>query len=120
MTTLTTSPDVSSLRTAIESRDAEGIVAWYSEGAILTVLDRDHPPAAPAVYQGVDAIRTYYRDVCGRNIRHKVTDVVATPEGLAFTQSCAYPDGTGVLCATVAQTAHGKIQRQTAVQVWDS
>ena len=47
-------------------------------------------------------------------------DAVATPAGLAYTQHCRYPDGTAVLCATVASTSDGKITRQTAVQVWDS
>ena len=108
------------LRTAIEARDADGVVAWYAEDATLTILDRDHPPAAPAVYRGLDAIRVYYQDICGRNIHHEVRDAVATPDGLAFTQHCAYPDGAAVLCATVARTRGGKIYSQTAVQVWDS
>jgi hypothetical protein len=111
--------DIEGLRAAIEARDATGVVARYTEDAILTILDRDHPPSAPAVYRGLDAIRAYYQDICGRNIHHEVRDAVATPEGLAFTQHCSYPDGTAVLCATVARTSGGKIHRQTAVQVWD-
>ncbi|HUK71974.1 MAG TPA: nuclear transport factor 2 family protein [Streptosporangiaceae bacterium] len=121
----TTSPttsghDIERLRTAIEARDASRVVAWYAEDATLTILDRDHPPSAPAVYRGLHAIRDYYQDICGRNIHHEVRDAVATAEGLAFTQHCSYPDGTAVLCATVARTRNGKIHRQTAVQVWDS
>jgi hypothetical protein len=84
------------------------------------VLDRDHPPAAPAVYQGLAAIGEYYRDVCGRNISHRIEDAVSSPTGLAFTQHCRYPDGAEVLCSSVAAVSNGKIQRQTAVQVWDS
>ena len=88
--------------------------------AVERQLDRDHPPAAPAVHRGLDAIRAYYQDICGRNVNHQVRDVVATPDGFAFTQHCSYPDGTAVLCATVARTQDGKIRSQTAVQVWDS
>lgn len=121
MTTLdTTSPDIATLSSAIESRDAEGIIAWYAPGAVLTVLDRDHPPASPAVYPGLDAISAYYRDICGRNLAHHVADAVATADGLAYTQHCQYPDGTQVICSTVATLAGGKIQNQTAVQAWDS
>jgi ketosteroid isomerase-like protein len=120
MTTTTTTPDLSALGHAIESRDAEAIAAWYAEDAVLTVLDRDHPPATPTVFEGVDAIADYYRDVCGRNIAHRVTDAVGTASGLAYTQHCRYPDGTGVVCATVATLHEGKIERQTAVQVWDA
>jgi len=106
--------------TAIEARDTDGILAWYADDATLTILDRDHPPAAPTVYSGLDAIRGYFADVCGRNIRHEVRDIVATADGLAFTQHCAYPDGTAVVCVTVARTSGGRIQSQTAVQVWDA
>jgi hypothetical protein len=53
-------------------------------------------------------------------MRHEVRDIVATPDGLAFTQHCAYPDGTTVVRVTVAVTSGGRIQAQTAVQVWDA
>jgi SnoaL-like domain len=117
-----TSPavDIHALRTAIEARDADGVAAWYAPDAALTILDRDHPPAAPTVHRGLDAIRAYYQDICCRNVSHKVRDAVSTPEGFAFTQHCSYPDGTAVVCATVARTQGGKISSQTAVQVWDS
>jgi len=39
---------------------------------------------------------------------------------LAFTQTCAYPDGTKVFCAAMLELQDGKIVRQTAVQAWDS
>ena len=116
---MTTTVDMDSLRTAIESRDADGVTAWYADDAVLTILDRDHPPAAPAVYAGLTAIRAYYQDVCGRNIQHEVRDLVATQDGIAFTQHCRYPEGAGVLCVTVARTHDNKISTQTAVQVWD-
>jgi hypothetical protein len=121
MTTTTASTvDVSDLKTAIESRDAAGVAAWYTEDATLTILDRDHPPAAPSVLVGREAIHEYYRDVCGRNITHQVRDLVSTEDGLAFTQHCRYPDGARVVCVTVARFSAGKISAQTAVQVWDA
>jgi hypothetical protein len=119
-TPASTTPDIAGLSAAIEARDAAGILTWYAEDASLSVLDRDHPPAAPAVYQGLDAIGAYYREVCGRNIAHQVRDAVATADGLGFTQHCSYPDGATVLCATIATVRAGKIHRQTAVQVWDA
>ena len=115
-----TTTDISALTKAIENRDADGVVAWYTGDATLTVLDKDHPPAAPLVFTGAEAIGAYYRDVCGRNIQHEVRDVVSTAGGLAYTQHCRYPDGTGVVCATVAATRDGRIHSQTAIQVWDS
>ena len=115
-----TTTDISALSKAIENRDADGVLAWYADDATLTVLDKDHPPAAPLVLTGTEAIGAYYRDVCGRNMQHEVRDAVSTAGGLAYTQHCRYPDGTAVVCATVASTRDGRISRQTAIQVWDS
>lgn len=112
--------DLADLSAAIERRDAAGILAWYAEDATLTILDRDHPPAAPADYHGLDAIGGYYRDICGRNLKHQISDAVSTPTGIAYRQQCSYPDGAGVVCVSVAAVQGGRIQRQTAVQVWDS
>lgn len=120
MSTTTGTTGISRLSTAIESRDAEAILGWYAPDAVLTVLDRDHPPTAPAVYRGLDEIGAYYRDVCGRNMEHEVHDAVATESGLGYAQHCRYPDGTRVVCTTVATLRDGRIDRQTAVQVWDS
>jgi ketosteroid isomerase-like protein len=115
-----TTTDISALSKSIEARDAEGVLTWYADDATLTVLDKDHPPAAPLVLSGTEAIGAYYRDVCGRNIQHEVRDLISTADGLAYTQHCRYPDGMGVVCATVATTRDGRIHRQTAIQVWDS
>jgi hypothetical protein len=115
-----TTPDMTSLSHAIESRDAAAVTAWYHPDAVLTLYDRDHAPAAPQVFTGAAEIGAYYRDVCGRNIAHEVRDAVATTDGLAYTQHCRYPDGLGVVCVTVATLHDGRIARQTAIQVWDS
>jgi ketosteroid isomerase-like protein len=120
MTDITAPTASTTLAAAIEARDAESIIARYDDDAVLTVLDRDHPPAAPALYRGRQAIGDYYRDVCGRNIDHQVRDLVATAGGLAFAQHCRYPDGTKVVCTTVAALEDGRIVRQTSIQVWDS
>ena len=118
--TTATAPDVTTLTTAIESRDADGVTDWYTADATLTILDRDHPPSAPAVYRGRDAIGSYYRDICGRNVQHSVSDLVVTEHGLAFVQHCRYPEGSKVVCLTVARLANRKIERQSVAQVWDA
>jgi hypothetical protein len=120
MSSLTSATGFTRLSTAIESRDADAILGWYAADAVLTVLDRDHPPTAPAVYRGLDEIGVYYRELCGRNIEHEVRDAVATDSGFGFTQHCRYPDGARVVCTTVATMRDGRIDRQTAVQAWDS
>jgi len=38
---------------------------------------------------------------------------------MAFTENCAYPDGTTVFCMSTIELENGKIARQTVVQAWD-
>jgi ketosteroid isomerase-like protein len=120
MTTTQPIVDIEALSRAIESRDAAGVLAFYADDATLTLVDRDHSPSAPTVFEGKAQIEAYYRDICGRNMDHRVRDAVATPGGLAYAQHCRYPDGTRVLCATVATVRDGLIRSQTGVQAWDS
>jgi ketosteroid isomerase-like protein len=118
-TTETATFDITGLSRAIEARDADGVVSGYAPDATLTILDRDHPPAAPLLHTGIEEIDRYYRDICGRNLEHRVRDAVATADGVAYTQHCRYPDGAAVVCATVATVRDGRIHTQTAIQVWD-
>jgi hypothetical protein len=119
MTTTTTPLDTTALVAAIEGRNADALTALYADDATITMLDRDHPPAAPLVVSGREEINAYYRDICGRNIDHSVQGLVADGAGLAFEQQCRYPEGTQVVCVTVASVIGGRIQHQTASQTWD-
>ena len=91
----------------------------YADDAILQVIDRDNPPSKPHSLQGKSAIASYFEDVCGRDMTHKVEAGVAMGNRLAFTQSCAYPDGTKVFCSAMVDLKGGKISRQVVVQAWD-
>jgi hypothetical protein len=116
----TTTPDVSTLQQAIETRDAASVVAWYTDDAVVTLVDRDHPPANPSVLTGTTQISAYYTDICGRNIDHRLDQLVVDATGLAYVQLCRYPNGARVTCATVAELSGGRISRQTIVQAWDT
>ena len=118
-TTDTTATQLEALTRAIEARDADAIAALYAEGATVTLLDRDNPPSSPQVMSGREEIRTYFRDICGRNLDHEVRDAVVDEHGLAFTQHCRYPDGSRVVCSAVGVVEGGLIVRQTIVQTWD-
>jgi len=118
-TTDTTATQLEALTRAIEARDADAIAARYAEGATVTLLDRDNPPSSPQVMSGREEIRTYFRDICGRNLDHEVRDAVVDEHGLAFTQHCRYPDGSRVVCSAVGVVEGGLIVRQTIVQTWD-
>ena len=110
---------VAGLKRAIEGRKAAAFAGMYADDAVLQVIDRDNPPSKPHSLQGKDAIASYFADVCGRDMTHKVEAGVATGNRLAFTQSCAYPDGTKVFCSAMIDLKGGKISRQVVVQAWD-
>ena len=110
---------VAGLRRAIEGRKASALAALYADDAVVQVIDRDNPPSKPRRLQGKSDISSYFEDVCGRVMTHKVEAGVAVGSRLAFTQSCAYPDGTKVFCSTMVDLKGGKISRQVVVQAWD-
>ena len=119
MNTTATTFDTEALRRGIEERDASTMRALYAPDAEMTVVDRNTPPSHPRVLHGRTAIGEYLDDVCGRDMTHKLEAGVAVGNRLAFTQSCAYPDGTKVLCSAMIDLKGGKIARQVVVQAWD-
>ena len=110
---------VAGLKRAIEGRKASAFAGMYADDAVLQVIDRDNPPSKPRSLQGKETIAAYFADVCGRDMTHKIESGVATGNRLAFTQSCAYPDGTKVFCSAMIDLKGGKIARQVVVQAWD-
>ena len=111
---------VAALKRAVEARKADSLAAMYSDDAVMHVIDRDNPPSKPRKLEGKQQISAYHTDVCGRDMTHKIESGVATGNRLAFTQSCAYPDGAKVFCSAMIELKGGKIARQTVVQAWDS
>ena len=110
---------VARLKRAIEGRNARALAGLYAEDAVVQVIDRDNPPSKPRNLEGRSAISAYVDDVCGRDMTHKIESGVAVGNRLAFTQSCAYPDGTRVFCSAMVELKGGKITRQIVVQAWD-
>jgi ketosteroid isomerase-like protein len=117
--TTTIAFDIDRLTEALQSRDAATQVEMYAPDATITVADRSATPSSPTVVRGTDEIRAFIEDICARDMTHEVTMRVRDERGAAYVLSCAYPDGTRVLCATVLEIAGGLIVRQTGVQAWD-
>jgi ketosteroid isomerase-like protein len=120
MATIGTAVSAADLKRAIEARDAKTLAAFYADDALLRIIDQDNPPSKPRELKGKQAIASYFDDVCGRAMTHRIESSVANGQSLAFTQACTYPDGTKVFCAAMLELADGKIVRQTAIQAWDA
>lgn len=119
ITTPAPAADIDTLRQGLEGRDVALIASLYADNAELRVVDRAHTPSSALELHGKEAIAAYYKDICDRDMTHHVDEAVADQDRLALTESCAYPDGTRVLCMAMMDLADGKIVRQTNMQTWD-
>ena len=111
--------DIASLARALETSDADAIVALYADDAVMEIIDRNRPPSAPMRLLGRAAIEAFWRDVCARDMTHAVGEAVSDGTRAAFVERCAYPDGCHVVSAMTLELRDGRIQRHLTVQAWD-
>jgi ketosteroid isomerase-like protein len=111
--------DFETLRRAIEERDAETLVGFYAEDAQVHTVNRNTTPSSPQVHSGKEEIAEYLRDVCSREMTHRIENEVVGEGRIAFQEACEYPDGTRVLGAETLEVRDGKIVRQVNVEAWD-
>lgn len=107
------------LKRALENGDSAALVSLYADDAEMTVVDFLHPPSAPVKVTGKAAIAAFWRDVCGRDMTHRVEHEVAGPNRISFVEECAYPDGCHVMAAMTLELSGGRIARHLTVQAWD-
>ena len=119
MPTKTDEVTSAAIKRAIEGRDGAALTSFYADDAVLRIVDRNNPPSRPREVKGRSAINTFWDDICSRAMTHKVDVSITEGNRLAFTQACAYPDGTRVFCSAMIEMAAGKIARQTNLQAWD-
>lgn len=107
------------LKSAIEGHDGRMLASFYSDDALLRIIDHDNPPSRPREIRGRGAIKTFWDDLCSRAITHRVDTTVAEGDSLAFTQDCTYPNGAKVSAYAFLDLRGGRIARHTVVQAWD-
>lgn len=115
----TNSVTAAGLKNAIERRDGRTLSAFYADDALLRIIDHNNPPSKAREVKGKAAIGAFWDDICSRAMTHQVESSTTEGDRLAFSQACAYPDGTKVLCLAMCELKGGKIARQTVVQAWD-
>ena len=116
----TTTFDVAALKRGIEERDAETLTALFAPGAELQVIDGEHPPSRPTVVRGNEQIGEYYRDLCARDMEHRLERVLVDGDTAAFVQECRYPTGERVTCIATLDLEGGRIVRLHGLQAWDA
>jgi hypothetical protein len=111
--------DFEVLRRAIEGRDADTLLGLYAHEAEVITVNRNATPRSPNVLHGKEEIGPYLRDVCAREMTHRVENEVVGEGRVAFQEACEYPDGVRVLGAQTLEVRDGKIVRQVSVEAWD-
>ena len=111
--------DFETLRRAIEGRDADTLVGFYADDAEVRTVNRNTTPSSPQVLRGKEQISEYLRDVCAREMTHRVENEVVGDRRISFFEACEYPEGVRVLGAQTLELRDGKIVRQVNVEAWD-
>jgi len=111
--------DFATLKRALEESDAATLELLYAEEAEMRIVDRNRPPSTPMQLLGRPAIAAFWRDVCARDMTHRVSREVIGAERVAFLEECAYPDGCHVMSAMILDLDGGRIRQHLTVQAWD-
>lgn len=108
------------LKSGIENRDVDALVSCYQDQAEIRIIDQDHPPSSPRVIRGREAITDFYRDICARDMTHRVELYALGDRTLALEEACEYSTGMKVAAAEFCELEGDKILRETIVQAWDA
>ena len=119
MATTATTFDPQALKRSLEERDAAAQVAFFTDDAVVEVVDKANPPSRPLLIQGREAIGEYLADAASRDMTHSVSGLVVDGDQASYLIDCAYPDGNKVLCLATLELRDGQIARQRGVQAWD-
>ena len=111
--------DFTKLKMALENSDAKSLLELYADTATMKIVDRNRPPSSPMVVKGKENIDAFWRDVCSREMTHKVTHEVLGADRVSFIEECLYPDGCRVLSAMTLNLSGGRIIEHVTVQAWD-
>lgn len=118
--TTTSTFDLDALRRGHAEHDADALTALYTDDAVIEIIDATSPPSDSRILQGKEAIRSYYEDVCSRDMTHDVEDAFTDDDRLAFRVACQYDSGERVLTSETCELHDGRIAKETLVQAWDN
>jgi hypothetical protein len=107
--------DVDGLRRAIESGDAQYLIALYADSAKVRIFDSDHPRQAPFVVHGRAAVARWIEGRYGPDTSHRVVGASADADSVALVEEYHGADGGRGLWACSAEVAGGQIIRATAM-----
>jgi hypothetical protein len=110
--------DIEALKRALEARDAEQVLAFYSDDLEHVEIDAAAPPKSPRK-TGIEYIRTAIEGAAQNGVMLHLDNPVVGDDRAACTITCDLPDGRRLTSNTIYELKEGKIVRQLDVQVTD-
>ena len=105
--------DFGSLREAIEAKDPEALLGFYSEEAELRIENAALPGGKAFELRGKAQIERYLHAICEQEMDCSVEGGAVHGEGsILFVGACCYPNGDAVRVETMLEVAGGLIVRQ--------
>lgn len=108
--------DFGVLRGAIERRDPDALLGFYTEDARLRIENASLPHGLAFELTGRAQIERYLRAVCDQQMTCTVIgEPVVGDESVEFCEVCGYPDGARICVRTTLELRKGRISRQLDV-----
>ena len=107
------------IRLGMQRRDAGLLAGLYAEQCECTVVNRNNPPSKPLILRGRAEIRRLFDDICGREMTHEVTRMLAGNGAASFSLRCRYPDGCTLVAMSMLTIEAGLIVSELSVDCWD-
>jgi hypothetical protein len=107
--------DFGALRDAIEQRDPNLLLGFYSDDAELHVVHAGTPESAAFELRGRAEIARYLRAVLSQRMSSRVEGEAVDEDRISYSEVCDYPDGTRVVVKTTLALREGAISRQLDV-----
>jgi hypothetical protein len=108
--------DFMAMRDAIERKDPEALLGFYSEDAELRIVHEALPEGRAFELKGKAQIERYLRAVCDQDVTCAVRgEAVFGERSVAFVEACSYPSGTPISITTTLEVNEGLISRQIDV-----
>jgi hypothetical protein len=79
MTEQKTAFDFEAMRRAMEESDADALIPLYADDAEVKTVNKNAPPSRPSTLRGKEEISGMLRDVCAREMSHKVEGNLFVP-----------------------------------------
>jgi hypothetical protein len=108
--------DFGAMRDAIERKDPDALLGFYSEDAQLRIVHEALPDGRAFELKGKAQIERYLRAVCDQEVACAVRgEAIFGKRSLAFVEACSYPKGTPISISTTLEVEEGLISRQIDV-----